>query len=749
MQLELCFLGRFAATAQGAPPRIVQISAPKRRAFLAYLAMQPSGMETRERLASLLWGDSVDRQARQSLRQCIALLRKELGPDADALIIERDAIGLDASCVTVDAREFLALANSSAADDLERALALYRGEFLDGLDVDAEPFVDWIRVERTRLSGAAARVLEVCAQRRDRAGQGVEAIGLAERLVAFDPTREHAQRLLLRLCARYRGRDAALAQADALLAFLRKDVDADPEPETSALIEDIRNGVIAPVAPTVVRASSRTGDTAEQPAPLLDEAVAPAPVHTTARPAVRSSRARRSWLAVAGALAGALVLALVSRDRLSPVQTTDARAARGSETTAADQSWRSPTIMPGIGVDQAALAAQGRYALVVLPFTAESDGPSALADRLSDNLINALSRIPALRVISRATSRLYRGRNVDVAAIGAELGVRYVVEGSVRLDDSRLRIDIVLTDPSTRLAVWSERFERDRGEQFTVEDDIARAIGRQLQMSVLANEDRRQVPTAGTDPDVAALLIKGWSGIVRIAETGTISGADEYFEAALKRDPQSMSALTGLGAYNVSVVAMFLVAEPGPYLARAQEALKRAVSLDPDNSLAHHFRGILYKMRGDHQAALNEFIRTLALNPSHAPAYAQLGHVLCRFGRLDEGIDHVRYAIRLSPKDPSLGLWTLFGAQIELERGHDAVAMEWMSRAASLDPRSPFMHASLAAAFALKGDRTAAAREVAETRKLAPWITMTQINNRIGFPRLLKGLRLAFGDPAS
>ncbi len=248
MRIDLQLLGRFGATVVADPPRAVQMSAPRRRAVLAYLALQPGHMETRERLAALLWGDASDHQARQSLRQCLLGLRKEFqaaGPDP--LVIERDVVGLDPARFVVDVREFMALAGSHAAADLDRAADLYKGEFLDGFELDVEPFNEWLRVERARIAAAAADALERAATAHDAGGNGAGAVNAAERLVVIDALNEPAHRLLLRMLAKYKGRDAALAHADALAARIRGDLGSELEPETASLIADIRATAPAPL----------------------------------------------------------------------------------------------------------------------------------------------------------------------------------------------------------------------------------------------------------------------------------------------------------------------------------------------------------------------------------------------------------------------------------------------------------------------------------------------------------------------
>ncbi len=171
--------------------------------------------------------------------------------------------------------------------------------------------------------------------------------------------------------------------------------------------------------------------------------------------------------------------------------------------------------------------------------------------------------------------------------------------------------------------------------------------------------------------------------------------------------------------------------------------------------MPYYYLGTLDKARGRPREALDYFTKVIDLNPSYAPAYAQIGHLLSRLGRLDEAMEHVRYAIRLSPKDHGVGIWRLFGGEIALEQGRDDEALDWLRRAIELAPRSAFAHAALAAAYALKGDAAGAAKQAAETHRLAPWLTVDRMVARLvgtsekgSEPRrLMQGLRLAFAHP--
>jgi len=245
--IRVYLLGRFAAFPEHAPDQPLSIPSRKARALLAYLAMQPEVRSPREKLATLLWGDRFDKQARQSLRQSLLSLRRQLEPIAPGLLVlDGELVGLNAQLFSTDARDFATLAEEGG--DLERALSLYRGEFLTGFSLDVEPFDAWVQGERARLAAIAARLFQLQVEESDEAVHGDQALRACERLVAIDPLREDWQRLALRLTARHRGHEQAMAQAKALIALLRREIDAAPEPATAALIEDIKRGAIAPAA---------------------------------------------------------------------------------------------------------------------------------------------------------------------------------------------------------------------------------------------------------------------------------------------------------------------------------------------------------------------------------------------------------------------------------------------------------------------------------------------------------------------
>src|ERR1700761_9558882 len=213
MRIQL--LGRFSIRLSDADERLISIPSRRRRALLAYLAMQPGYSETRERLATLLWGEVPDRQARQSLRQALVAMRSDFEPfGVQPLLVERAIVGFDPDLVAVDAREFLELGDSERPEDVERAATLLQGPFLDGIDLPAEGFTDWLQQQRQRIDAAAISVLSRGAEHANKAGNGPLAVHFAERLLALDPARSDSHRLLLKLTFQHRGRGDAIARAE-------------------------------------------------------------------------------------------------------------------------------------------------------------------------------------------------------------------------------------------------------------------------------------------------------------------------------------------------------------------------------------------------------------------------------------------------------------------------------------------------------------------------------------------------------
>ena len=220
--------------------QIISLPTKKTLALLGYLALHPGKAYPRDRLAALLWGDSADEQARRSLRQAMYVLRKAL-PETEppALLMEGETIALNGDAVDVDTSVFERLVSERTPEALERAVALYRGELLEGVGVDEAPFAEWLASEQERLRGLAVQAFTDILAHQSKAGQTQQAIQTAVTLLAMDVSQEIVHRALMRLYARQGRRGAALKQYQVCVAALQRELGTEPEPETKQLYQEI------------------------------------------------------------------------------------------------------------------------------------------------------------------------------------------------------------------------------------------------------------------------------------------------------------------------------------------------------------------------------------------------------------------------------------------------------------------------------------------------------------------------------
>jgi len=230
-KLQIRLFGRFAVTTGDDKP--VTVTGKKNQALLAYLAANADRAQPRERLAGLLWGDRFDDQARQSLRQAISKLRKDLGDTGEKLLlIDGDDIAMNSVAISVDALKFEKLAANETSEALEEAATLYGGAFLDGFSIKESGFEEWISAQRTRYADLAAEVLSKYCLQQEATGQTNEAIATGKKLVLLDPLREQAHRRLMRLLANNGQRSQGLKQYELCSNILQKELGVEPDVRT-------------------------------------------------------------------------------------------------------------------------------------------------------------------------------------------------------------------------------------------------------------------------------------------------------------------------------------------------------------------------------------------------------------------------------------------------------------------------------------------------------------------------------------
>lgn len=767
------FGGLAAGQDEACCPPIV-FSTRKVGALLSFLALSPQQSASREHLASLLWGNSSDRQARQSLRQALVLLRKDVRPHE---IVEADAhtVRLRPGAVWVDALDLEALAASTDFDALTRAIGLFRGELLAGVAIKEELFETWLGQQRRRFEAIGSDALERYAGCADALGKGQDAIAAVERLLGLDPLREDWQRLALQFYARYRGHNEALAQAEAFARLLRQELSVEPEAKTQHLIEQIRHGALARTTPAAINRQPPALDAAPRPVSSGTTVLSTSPqvtaprlppwltLSTAAAPWIES-RARvhfwlRSWppsRKVAGAVAGAAALAglvflAINTQFAAPPPDASVLSMQGP--------------VPASGPPQPVTAPdattagfeKGVVTLIVLPFTSsgdandaqKSDASGAIASLITDELTTTLSSSGAIRVISGATARTFRGQTVDAARIGAELGVAYLLEGSTSMRGNNLRVNVGLVETATGLRVWSRRFERSGHDRLTLQDEIIIGLCRELQIDVTRIAGERGSRAA----DVHTTVLQGWSKIYAAGALGkdALQEAEKLFSAALNLDPGNTRAQLGLAAYHIGVALQLYAPDPAAHLAKAESLLDGLIKRRPHMAPAHALVGLAHFAHGRLPDAKRAFEHAIALSPSHAPSYAQLGRVLLRLGQRQAALEHIHYAIRLSPRDPHLPYWLGLAGSAELELEHFDQAVMYFGRAVALNPKHPRHVLALAAAQALVGDVDAARLGLAQLQREQPHLDHETLVARFGKEgphnaQMRRGLGLVLGQ---
>jgi DNA-binding SARP family transcriptional activator/TolB-like protein len=736
-RIHLRVLGPFAIAAEGIPT--LRVTSRKGCALLAYLAMHPEHRASREHLAFALWGDRPESNSRQCLRQCVLSLRQDLGAAAaDVMRVDADQIALNTGGVTIDAMQFKALARSLSDSDLARAAELYRGEFLSDMNFD-ETFDAWIGRTRTELETLAAEVFQSLAQHADARADARSALNAVERLIALDPLREDWQRLALTIYARHRGRGFALKYAETLEGQLKEELGVEPEVATKALVNSIARGEIAAVAP-LASAPTRAAVAAETPrltlagietsTARLDESdwrdvcrAAAGRVLTNARQLSRGT----AWSVTVAALISVSAVAFLLADRQAP-PSRDSAVARVADWF----SWNG--ILSRRNAANRPLGANGVLSIVVLPFTTDDDGTGRnqrAADGITDDLINVLSRSGMLRVVSRQTAFTYQGRAVDVGELGAELGVRYVVEGSIRYAGPKFAINVDLVDAADRMQVWADRIEWDTADRATAQDELATRLANELRIGATIAEGARTAEEHAAEPDVDALLARALAAHYRGPSRENLAEESALFEQALRREPELQPAMIGVAMSLTTAVLNSLSDHPEADLDRADALLDRAMQIDPRSYRVYFWKGLVFKARREYQAAYELLSKSIEINPSATYAHAQLGNVLVKLGRAQEGLEHIRFAIRLSPRDPFTAQFYISAAEAELELHHDEAALEWLHNATTSQPRNPSSYKYLAATYALLGNKADAARYWEEFRKLSVTPGLDRIIDRV------------------
>jgi adenylate cyclase len=398
--------------------------------------------------------------------------------------------------------------------------------------------------------------------------------------------------------------------------------------------------------------------------------------------------------------------------------------------------------------EPAALPLPDKPSIAVLPFQNMSGDPEQeyFADGMVEEIITALSRIRWFFVIARNSTFTYKGRAVDVKQVGRELGVRYVLEGSVRKSGSRIRVTAQLVEAETGNHVWAERYDRDLADIFAVQDEITERVVAAIEPELYAAE---QVRSQSKPPG----SLDAWECVIRALSCIGQGTRDEITEAeALCR--RAIAITPGYGRAH-SLLAWVLLrrttfsGDLRSLVPEISSEVQTAVNLDDRDPWAHFAQGMLQQRLRSLGEAERVLRRALELNPNFALAHALLGNTLALQGAHQEAIDNAEHALRLSPRDRLVGLYASFAmAGVHFAAGRYPESATWARNAIEKSPGHIAGHSFLTAALAMSGDLTAAAEARGTLLRLRPeyslnWMAENQPPAGETAERMREGLRKA------
>jgi adenylate cyclase len=357
--------------------------------------------------------------------------------------------------------------------------------------------------------------------------------------------------------------------------------------------------------------------------------------------------------------------------------------------------------------------------IAVLPFVNMSGDPEQeyFSDGITEQIITSISKIPRLFVISRTSSFKYKGKAVDVKQVGRELGVKYVLEGSVQRAEDRLRITAQLIDAITGEHLWAQRYDRGSTDLFALQDEITMKV--MLSLAVKLTEGER-LRLRRTRTDNLKALEKLFEAVPYIRAFNIESNvtARQLSEEAITLDPVFAAAYDLLASTHFMDVHLGSSKSPRKSLVQATKLLQKAISLDENYELAHSHLCHVYTMQRQYEKAIAEGEKAVAINPNSDSALVWLGMAMDRMGRSEEAIALYKKAMRLSPFPPSFYYLNLGHAYRSTERHKEAITE--YKKALHFTPKNVFAFIGLAICYSLSGQEEEAHAAAAEILRINP-----------------------------
>lgn len=386
--------------------------------------------------------------------------------------------------------------------------------------------------------------------------------------------------------------------------------------------------------------------------------------------------------------------------------------------------------------------------IAVLPFVNMSGDPEQefFSDGISEEIITALSKTSKLFVIARTSSFKYKGKEIDIRAIGRELGVRYVLEGSVRKSDHKVRVTAQLIDAPANNHLWADRYDRDLEEIFAVQDEITKKIIAALQVRITEGDQARLYERGTNNLDAYLKILQAFD-LGRHQNPDDNQKAKRILEEAIALDPRYAVAYRLLGALHMMDVWLGSTSSTQDSLRQAAGFSRKAISLDESLGSAHALLGHIYILMREYKKGIAEGRKAVELEPNGADSHAYLGMGLIFAGKPENGVQVLEKAIRLNPMAPGWYLHMLAAGYRDMERYPEAI--KWAKKAVVQYPNNAPAHLVLAGCYSLAGMRKEAQAEAKQVLKINPhfslekYVRTTPDKNQEAKNRLIEALRNA------
>lgn len=557
----------------------------------------------------------------------------------------------------VDVATFVELAATGDAEDADSLADLHRGGLLDGLDLREAEFNDWLRDEAARLRDLATDALGTAMGRLAETDRLAQALAIGQKLLSVDPFQESIHRAVMRIHLQRGERALALKQYEACRETLMRELGVEPDEETALLAKEAR----ANTAGGAVYAPDR-------PPPKSSPDETPYREVTTKQPALsgRPSRLVIGAAAFVFLLAATGVTGWVLWGR-NPV----------------------PPLQEGVSI-------------AVLPFENLSGDPGQdyFADGVTDDLITDLSQLSGLLVIARNSVFKYKKMDIPPQQIGEELGVRYLLEGSIRRAAGRVRINAKLIESRSGHHVWAERYDRELTDVFALQDEVVERIVVALKVEVTQREREQLDRRRETTPEAYDMFLRGQQKYLQFSRETNLE-AREFFLRATELDPGYARAWAIAANTHLTTISASWSPSPEKTIRQAKALALKALELDPTVREVHFALGSAYLRERDFDKALASTSRSIEIDPNYADGHAQLSWILNYMGRPAEGLPSIGKAMRLHPHYSYFYEAILGQAYFHLARFDEAAAI--LERSVERNPEFNFARQYLAATYGRMG----------------------------------------------